>query len=57
VVGWKHQEMECNGCDDNEQLISMEHNEKIQKVCQSHRDANCVEGEFVERALRECIGV
>ena len=36
---------------------SLDYNEKLMKTYKSHRDANIIDGKFIERVMSECIGV
>ena len=35
----------------------LDYNEKLMKIYKSHRDANIIDGKFIERVMSECIGV
>ena len=32
-------------------------NEKIHKIYRGHRDANCIDGKFIEEVMSESIGI
>ena len=41
----------------NRKIVSFEQNEARVKQYKSHRDANTIESSFIERVMRECIGL
>ena len=38
-------------------LWSYEYTEKIHKIYRSHRDVNCIDGAYIEKVLRESVGL
>ena len=60
MMGYKHRRVmidECENTDNDIIVWSHDYNEKIHKIYRGHRDANTIEGHYIEKVLKECIQV
>jgi len=56
MLGYRHKQLQKEevGEDIKE---SYEYNEKIHKMYRGHRDANCIDGAFIERVMLQCTSI
>ena len=60
MMGYKHRRVminECEKTDENMIIWSHAYNERIHKLYRGHRDANTIEGKYIDKVLKECIKV
>ena len=57
MLGYRHKQLQRE--EEGEDTFSdaketYEYNEKIHKMYRGHRDANCIDGAFIERVMLQC---
>ena len=60
MLGYLHKKITQEDEDHNSKVKTewlFSYNEKIHKIYRNHRDANIIEGSYIEAVMRECIGI
>ena len=60
MMGYKHRRVMIDECENTEKdmiIWSHDYNEKIHKIYRGHRDANIIEGQYIEKVMKECIQI
>ena len=58
TMGYKHRRTMIDNCEKSDKEIQMwshDYNEQIHKMYRGHRDANTIEGKYIDKVTKDCI--
>ena len=60
MLGYRHKQLQREEVDetsDSNINETYDYNEKIHKMYRGYRDANCIDGAFIERVMLQCTSI